>query len=34
MPEIGWEYGYWAIWAVMLTVALGMLAWFKHRKWF
>ncbi|HPN83584.1 MAG TPA: CorA family divalent cation transporter, partial [Spirochaetota bacterium] len=34
LPGSGWEYGYWAIWGVMLSVALGMLGWFKHRKWF
>lgn len=34
MPEIAWEYGYPVIWGLMLAVALGMMVWFKHRRWF
>jgi magnesium transporter len=34
MPELHSEYGYVGIWTVMLAVALGMIAFFKHRKWF
>jgi magnesium transporter len=34
MPELHLEYGYVGIWTVMLAVALGMVAFFKHRKWF
>jgi magnesium transporter len=34
MPELHSEYGYVGIWTVMLAVALGMVAFFKHRKWF
>jgi magnesium transporter len=34
MPELHWQYGYVGIWTLMLVVALGMVAFFKHRKWF
>ena len=33
MPEIGWRYGYVAIIAIMLTIAGGMLLFFKNKKW-
>lgn len=33
MPELTWEYGYPFAWAVMLSVALGMLWFFKRRGW-
>ncbi|MGB5079483.1 MAG: magnesium/cobalt transporter CorA [Burkholderiales bacterium] len=34
MPELGWAYGYPALWSVMLISVLGMLFYFKRRKWF
>jgi len=34
MPELGWSYGYPALWALMLTTMLGMLVFFKRRNWF
>ncbi|MDH3287678.1 MAG: magnesium/cobalt transporter CorA [Betaproteobacteria bacterium] len=34
MPELGWAYGYPALWSVMLITVLGMLFYFKRRKWF
>jgi magnesium transporter len=33
MPELAWPWGYFAIWGVMLTIALGMLIMFRKRKW-
>lgn len=33
-PELTWKYGYAAIWAVMLTIAGSMIAFFKYKKWF
>ena len=33
MPELSWYWGYPAILAVMLAVALGMVLYFKTRKW-
>lgn len=33
IPELEWKYGYWALWAVMLCVAGGMVVYFRKRKW-
>ncbi len=33
MPELGWRYGYPAAWLLMLLVALGMVIYFKLKKW-
>jgi len=33
MPELEWRYGYYAVWAFMAAVALGMLVVFKRKKW-
>jgi len=34
MPELSWHYGYfWAL-GLMVIVALGMIAYFRHKKWF
>lgn len=33
MPELGWRYGYFAVWAVMLAVAGGLLLYFRRRGW-
>ncbi|CAK0752687.1 Cobalt/magnesium transport protein CorA [Gammaproteobacteria bacterium] len=33
MPELNWYYGYPLVWAVMITSAVGMLVWFKRKKW-
>lgn len=33
MPELKWRYGYFAVLFLMLLVALGMLAFFKRKKW-
>ncbi|MHC4503323.1 MAG: magnesium/cobalt transporter CorA [Planctomycetota bacterium] len=33
MPEYGWKYGYAAFWAVMLAIVIGMMVFFKRRKW-
>ncbi len=32
-PELGWRYGYAAVWIAMLVIAGGMLLYFKKRKW-
>jgi magnesium transporter len=34
MPELKWRWGYWLIWGVMLAVGLGMVGYFKKKKWF
>jgi magnesium transporter len=33
MPELDWEYGYPAALLFMFTVAMGMLIWFRRKKW-
>lgn len=33
MPELQWEYGYPMAWAVMLLTAVGLILYFKKRKW-
>lgn len=34
MPELEWRYGYYMALGVMGTVFLGLIGYFKHRKWF
>jgi len=34
MPELEWKFGYLAVWIVMVLVLLGMLIFFKVKKWF
>lgn len=34
MPELHLRYGYFIVWGVMLLIAIGMLWYFKKRKWF
>lgn len=34
LPEIKWEYGYFAMWGVMLVLVSVMLWYFKRKKWF
>jgi magnesium transporter len=33
MPELGWRWGYPAIWAVMLLISGGMIQYFRKQKW-
>jgi magnesium transporter len=32
-PELAWRWSYPLLWAVMLTAALSMLAFFRRKKW-
>ncbi|MDD4968120.1 MAG: magnesium/cobalt transporter CorA [Paludibacter sp.] len=34
VPELHWHYGYFIMWAVMVFTTLGMLWFFKRKKWF
>lgn len=34
MPELGWEYGYFYAWAVMLIVGVIVYIFFKKKKWY
>jgi magnesium transporter len=33
MPELKWKYGYAGVWGVMLVIFLGMMVYFKRKKW-
>ncbi len=33
MPEIASPYAYWVVWAIMLTIMIGMGVYFKRKKW-
>ncbi|MDD5331918.1 MAG: magnesium/cobalt transporter CorA [Candidatus Nanoarchaeia archaeon] len=32
-PEINWRYGYAFVWAIMISVVVGMFIYFKRKKW-
>lgn len=34
MPELRWHYGYFAVWGVMAIIFVGMLIFFRRKKWF
>jgi len=33
MPELGWEYGYYTIWGIMIAIVVIMLVYFRKRQW-
>jgi magnesium transporter len=33
MPELQWKWGYFTIWVVMILLVLGMLTYFRRKKW-
>jgi magnesium transporter len=33
MPELNWRYGYLLVWGVMIVLTVGMLVYFKRKKW-
>lgn len=33
MPELGWRYGYFGIWGIMLVMAAVLLVFFRRRQW-
>jgi magnesium transporter len=33
MPELSWKYGYPAVWGLMVIIAIGMILFFKRKKW-
>jgi magnesium transporter len=33
MPELNWKWGYPAIWGVFITITVGLLIYFKKKKW-
>ena len=34
MPELDWKYGYLGIWFVIIFIFIGMVVYFKRKKWF
>ena len=34
MPELKWHWAYPTLWMIMLTILVGMIAFFKRKKWF
>lgn len=34
MPEIGWKYGYLFVWSIIVIVFIGMVLYFRNKKWF
>ena len=33
MPELGWEYGYYSVWAIMIAIVIVMVTYFRMRRW-
>lgn len=33
LPELHWKYSYFVLWGIMISVALGMVFYFKKRRW-
>ena len=34
MPELKWQFGYLSVWILMLAIGIGMVLYFKKKKWF
>jgi len=34
MPELKWRWGYFAVWGLMVLIGLGMIFYFRRKKWF
>jgi len=34
MPELGWKWGYAAVWGFMILLVAGMIGFFKKMRWF
>ena len=33
MPELGWHYGYFMLWGFMIVLVVGLLWWFRRKRW-
>lgn len=33
MPELHWRYGYFILWGIMISIAVGLIVWFKRKGW-
>lgn len=34
MPELNWKWGYLGVWLILLVILIGMVIYFKRKKWF
>jgi len=34
MPELGWQYGYLMVWGIIIVMIIGMLVYFRRKRWF
>jgi magnesium transporter len=34
IPELRLQYGYFMMWGIMIAIAIGMIFYFKKKKWF
>jgi len=34
MPELHWKFGYLMVWGFMLLMVVGMIRYFRYKKWF
>jgi magnesium transporter len=34
MPELAWEWGYFTTWGIMIAMVVGMMIYFKKKRWF
>lgn len=34
MPELSWKWGYASVWALMIIILIGMIIYFKRKKWY
>lgn len=34
MPELKWHNGYYMVWGIMITMVIGMIGFFRYKKWF
>ena len=34
LPELSWKWGYLGVWVVMIAIVIGMLSFFRRKKWF
>jgi magnesium transporter len=33
MPELRWRWAYPVLWALMIGIGVGMVVWFKRKRW-
>jgi magnesium transporter len=33
MPELTWRWGYPGVWLLIIAIVIGLIAFFRHKKW-